>query len=140
MSKITEQLKRDEGFKLTAYQDHLGYWTIGVGRLIDIRKGGGITAEEAEYLLANDIQRRTKDLSISLPWFDELDEVRKGVLVNMAFQLGTNGLLNFKKTLESVRRGHYVAAANEMLQSKWADQTPMRAERLAKQMMTGVWQ
>jgi lysozyme len=140
MSKITEQLKRDEGFKLTAYQDHLGYWTIGVGRLIDIRKGGGITAEEAEYLLANDIQRRTKDLSISLPWFDELDEARKGVLVNMAFQLGTNGLLNFKKTLESVRRGHYVAAANEMLQSKWADQTPMRAERLAKQMMTGVWQ
>jgi lysozyme len=137
---ITEQLKRDEGFKLTAYQDHLGYWTIGVGRLIDIRKGGGITAEEAEFLLANDIQRRTKDLSISLPWFDELDEVRKGVLVNMAFQLGTNGLLNFKKTLESVRRGHYVAAANEMLQSKWADQTPMRAERLAKQMMTGVWQ
>jgi lysozyme len=140
MSKITEQLKRDEGFKLTAYQDHLGYWTIGVGRLIDIRKGGGITAEEAEYLLANDIQRRTKDLSISLPRFDELDEARKGVLVNMAFQLGTNGLLNFKKTLESVRRGHYVAAANEMLQSKWADQTPMRAERLAKQMMTGVWQ
>jgi lysozyme len=140
MSKITEQLKRDEGFKLTAYQDHLGYWTIGVGRLVDIRKGGGITAEEAEYLLANDIQRRTKDLSISLPWFDELDEARKGVLVNMAFQLGTNGLLNFKKTLESVRRGHYVAAANEMLQSKWADQTPMRAERLAKQMMTGVWQ
>jgi lysozyme len=137
---ITEQLKRDEGFKLTAYQDHLGYWTIGVGRLIDIRKGGGITAEEAEYLLANDIQRRTKDLSILLPWFDELDEARKGVLVNMAFQLGTNGLLNFKKTLESVRRGHYVAAANEMLQSKWADQTPMRAERLAKQMMTGVWQ
>ncbi len=137
---IAEQLKRDEGFKLAAYQDHLGYWTIGVGRLIDIRKGGGITAEEAEYLLANDIQRRTKDLSISLPWFDELDEARKGVLVNMAFQLGTNGLLNFKKTLESVRRGHYVAAANEMLQSKWADQTPMRAERLAKQMMTGVWQ
>lgn len=137
---ITEQLKRDEGCKLHAYRDHLDMLTIGIGRMIDLRKGGGISQEEAEYLLANDIKRRVRDLSLSLPWFAELDDARQGVLINMAFQMGTGGLLKFKKALEFVRRAQYVAAANEMLNSTWAEQTPARAERLAKQMMTGIWQ
>lgn len=140
MSKIIEQLRRDEGCVLHAYEDHLGYLTIGIGRLIDKRKGGGLSKDEAEYLLSNDVSRRVKELSDALPWFSGLDESRQGVLINMAFQLGTRGLLGFKKALEFVRKGHYVAAANEMLQSKWATQTPERAERLAKQMMTGIWQ
>lgn len=137
---ITEQLKRDEGIKLHAYQDHLGFWTLGIGRLIDIRKGGGITEEEAEYLLANDIARRKRDLMLSLPWFADLDEARQGALVNMAFQLGTAGLLAFKKSLELIRQGKYTAAHNELLESRWAQQTPARAQRIAKQIMTGVWQ
>lgn len=136
---ITEQLKRDEGLKLHAYQDHLGFWTIGIGRMIDLRKGGGISQEEAEYLLANDIKRRQRELTICLPWFPELDEARQGVLLNMSFQLGTAGLMKFKKALEFMRKKQYVAAANEMLQSTWAEQTPARAERLAKQMMIGQW-
>ena len=136
---ITEQLKRDEGIKLHAYQDHMGFWTIGIGRLIDLRKGGGISQEEAEYLLANDIKRRERELTICLPWFTELDDARKGVLMNMSFQLGTAGLMKFKKTLDLIRRGQYMAASNEMLQSTWAEQTPERAQRLAKQMMTGQW-
>lgn len=136
---ITEQLKRDEGMKLHAYRDHLDMLTIGIGRMIDLRKGGGISQEEAEYLLANDIKRRERELTICLPWFPELDEARKGVLINMAFQLGTGGLMKFKKALEFVRKGQYVAAANEMLASKWAEQTPARAERLARQMMIGQW-
>lgn len=136
---ITEQLKRDEGIVLHAYDDHLGYVTLGVGRLIDKRKGGGISMEEAEYLLANDIARRKRDLMLTLPWFEELNEPRQGVLIGMAFQLGTGGLLKFKKALEFIRKAQYVAAANEMLNSTWAEQTPGRAERLAKQMMTGQW-
>lgn len=136
---ITEQLKRDEGIKLHAYQDYLGFWTIGIGRLIDLRKGGGISQEEAEYLLQNDIKRRQRELAICLPWFPELDEVRQGVLLNMAFQMGTGGLMKFKKALEFIRKGQYVAASNEMLASTWAEQTPARAERLARQMMIGQW-
>lgn len=137
---IISQLKRDEGFRSSAYQDHLGYLTIGIGRLIDSRKGGGITEGEAEMLLLNDIQRRQKELSAALPWFGEVDEVRQGVLLNMAFQLGASGLLAFKKALGFVQKKQYMAAANEMLASKWAEQTPERAQRLSKQMMTGVWQ
>lgn len=137
---LTEQLRRDEGIEPSAYQDHLGYWTIGVGRLIDARKGGGLRPDEIDYLLANDIQDRQAALTSALPFFTELDEARQGVLLNMAFQLGTDGLLAFKTTLELVRLGNFDAAAENMLLSKWATQTPERAARLAKQMASGVWQ
>jgi lysozyme len=138
--ELTKQLRRDEGEVLHAYPDHLGYLTIGIGRLIDKRKGGGITSEEAAYLLANDIDRKTKQVEEKLPWVKDLDEARKGVLVNMAFQMGIEGLLGFKNTLRMVMEGKYEHAAENMLLSKWAQQTPNRAKRLSKQMKTGEWQ
>lgn len=140
VADLTKQLRRDEGEKLTAYQDHLGFWTIGVGRLIDARKGGGITPDESAFLLQNDIDKRLALVSALLPWFERLSEARQGVLLNMAFQLGTSGLLGFKNTLALVEAGDYEGAALGMLASKWAQQTPQRAARLAEQMRTGVWQ
>lgn len=140
IEKLTEQLRRDEGEVLHAYSDHLGYLTIGVGRLIDPRKGGGITPNESAFLLKNDIDRRLVQVRASLPWFSDLDEARQGVLLNMAFQLGVDGLLGFKTTLGLVQRGEYAQAAEQMLQSKWAQQTPARALRLSNQMRTGGWQ
>ena len=140
VANLAQQLRRDEGIKPSAYQDHLGFWTIGVGRLIDARKGGGLRPDEIEYLLANDIKDRARALLAALPWFGALDDARQGVLLNMAFQLGTAGLLAFKNTLEQVRLGHYKTASVMMLQSKWATQTPERAARLAKQMESGAWQ
>lgn len=140
LTEATRQIKADEGCVLYAYDDHLGYTTIGYGRLLDRRRGGGISQDEAEYLLENDIDRKLSDLRDKLPWFDNLDDPRKGVLINMAFQLGTAGLLNFKNTLASVQAGDYEAAAARMLKSKWATQTPRRAKRMAEQMRTGQWQ
>jgi len=138
--KLVTQLRRDEGEVLSAYEDHLGFLTIGIGRLIDKRKGGGISSEEAAYLLNNDIDSRIKALERALSWFSRLDDARKGVLVNMAFQLGIDGLLAFKNTLKEVEAGNYSKASEMMLMSKWATQTPERAQRLAKQMRTGEWQ
>ena len=141
MSNIVRQLNGDEGRKACVYQDHLGYWTIGVGRLVDDRKpGAGLRPKEMDYLLTNDVEDRVQALTTRLPWFIQLDEARQGVLLNMSFQLGVDGLLGFKNTLELVRTGKYIEAANAMLQSKWAGQTPERAERLSKQMASGVWQ
>jgi lysozyme len=137
--KLTRQLRRDEGEVLHAYQDHLGYWTLGVGRLIDIRKGGGITSEEAAYLLSNDIDRKQAELVKQLPWTTTLDEARFGVLMNMAFQMGVKGLMGFKNTLAMIKDGEYEAAADGMLNSLWAKQTPERAKRLSEQMRTGIW-
>lgn len=141
IDKLTEQLRRDEGVKATAYQDHLGFLTIGVGRLIDSRKpGAGLRPDEIDYLLRNDIADRVQALTKALPMlFPKLDEARQGVLVNMAFQLGTSGLLGFKSTLALVAAGKYSEASEQMLKSKWATQTPDRAKRLAEQMKTGEW-
>ena len=140
IEKLAAQLRRDEGVKATAYQDHMGFWTIGVGRLIDSRKpGAGLRPDEIDYLLRNDIEDRVQALTKALPWSDRLDEARRGVLINMAFQLGTAGLLGFKSTLALIAAGKYAEAAEQMLKSKWATQTPARAKRLAEQMKTGEW-
>lgn len=136
---ILKQLRRDEGEVLSAYQDHLGFWTIGVGRLIDKRKGGGLSSEESAFLLNNDVDTRIKALEDAFPWFKGMDEARKGVLVNMSFQIGVGGLKAFKNTLSSVADGLYDKAASQMLESLWASQTPERAKRLAEQMKTGEW-
>ena len=139
-SNIVEQLRRDEGTKLHAYQDHLGYWTIGTGRLIDIRRGGGITPEESDYLLHNDITRITPQLSQRIPFFNDLDDARKGVLINMAFQMGVEGLLSFHNTLRCIGEGKWEEAAISMSNSLWAKQTPERCKRLQEQIRTGEWQ
>lgn len=137
---IWEQLIRDEGIVPHAYQDHLGYWTIGVGRLIDKRKGGGLTDDEIKYLLNNDINKRKAQLFILIPWIRDLSEARLGVLLNMSFQMGVEGLMKFKTTLKLVKEGKYEEASKQMLSSLWARQTPERAKRLAKQMATDEWQ
>jgi lysozyme len=141
-----KQLTRDESEVLHAYQDSEGYWTIGIGVLIDKRKGGGITKEESEYLFLNRLWAKIKDLDQRLPWWRTLNEARQGVLINMCFQMGIgtpgkgDGLLGFVNTLRLIEQGSYEAAADNMLKSRWASQTPQRAERLSNQMRSGEWQ
>ncbi|MCR4300779.1 MAG: hypothetical protein NUV51_04140, partial [Sulfuricaulis sp.] len=83
---------------------------------------------------------RVSELTKRIPWFADLDPVRQGVLLNMSFQLGVDGLLGFKNTLLCVKVGDYERAADGMLQSLWASQTPARAKRLSEQMRSGAWQ
>lgn len=136
-----DQLRLDEGEVLHEYKDHLGYSSLGIGRLIDKRRGGGITKEEASYLFQNDLKRVKAQVLRRIPWSNKLDEARFGVLVNMTFQMGIDGVLKFKNTLAMIERGDYKAAAAGMLNSLWAkQQTPDRAKRLSVQMETGEWQ
>ncbi len=139
VNSIESLLEREEGRKAYTYQDHLGYWTIGVGILIDKRKGGGLRKEEIDFILTNRIKLITKDIMERLPWARNLDEVRLAVLQSMAFQMGVAGLLKFKNTLEMIKAGDYQTAANGMLNSLWAKQTPERAKRLSNQMARGKW-
>lgn len=128
--RLKEDLLRDEGFVEYAYKDSLGYWTIGIGRLIDKRKGGRITLEEAYYLLGNDIDRKAKALYQALPWLSSQPEPVQRALMNMAFQLGVTGLLRFKRTLALIKEKKYNEAADNALKSLWAKQTPNRAKRV----------
>lgn len=139
-TELIRQLRGDEGERACVYQDHLGFWTIGVGRLVDSRKpGAGLRPDEISYLLNNDVDDRINALNKALPWLQDLDDARRGVLLNMSFQLGVAGLLGFKNTLELVRTGKYDLAAHSMGQSKWATQTPARAKRMMEQMRSGLW-
>lgn len=132
---LTAELSRDEGVRLKPYTDTTGHVSIGVGRnLTDV----GISREEADHLLANDIARTAADLDRSLPWWESLDEVRQRVIVNMAFNLGVAGLLKWPNWLAAVHDGRYSAAADSMLQTLWARQVGPRATRLSLMMRTGT--
>jgi lysozyme len=134
---ILDQLKRDEGLRLTPYKDSVGKTTIGYGRNLD---DVGITTEEASALLLNDIERATNDLSKQLPWIASMDSARQGVLLNMAFNMGIHALLGFKNFLALAEAMSYTDASDEMLNSKWAEQVGARAHRLSLQMRSGEWQ
>lgn len=133
---IVEQLTRDEGLRLKPYYDTVGKLTIGVGRNLTDK---GISQTEAETMLANDIAEHTAELEQHLPWVVQLDGPRKGVLVNMCFNMGISRLLGFINTLAYIKAGEYAKAADGMLHSKWATQVGPRATRLSEQMRTGVW-
>lgn len=134
---IEDDLIRDEGFVPHAYQDSLGFWTIGVGRLIDRRKGGKLSEEECRYLLANDIRRTAEDLDRELAWWRSLSPARQRVMLNMCFNLGITGLGKFKNTLAAIEAGRFEDASRGMLASKWAKQVGARATRLADLMRAG---
>lgn len=131
---LQKQLIRHEGLKLKPYLDTVGKLTIGVGRnLADV----GISPDEALDLLANDITRVKAGLDVALPWWRDLDAVRKRVLIDMAFNLGVEGLRAFRLALSFTRSGDFDEAATEMLASKWAGQVGQRAKTLAQMMHTG---
>jgi lysozyme len=93
--------------------------------------------EEAFYLLRNEIKAKEAVLIDALPWYSALDEVRRTILLAMAFQLGTTGLFGFHTTLRAVANRQFDAAAESMLRSRWSTQTPARALRMAEAMKTG---
>ena len=134
--KLKKQLERHEGVKLMPYRCTAGKLTIGCGRNIEDR---GISQDESDLMLANDIKSCTYKVSTGLPWTKSLDYARFAVLVNMCFNLGFRGLMNFKKMLKACEEHEYRTAAAEMLNSRWSKQVGSRATELAEQMVTGEW-
>jgi lysozyme len=132
---LIRQIRLHEGERLKPYRCTAGKLTIGVGRNLDDR---GITREESAMLLDGDIRLLEIELFRALPWASALDDVRQRVLLDMAFNLGLPGLLQFKRTLEAIRTGQYQQAATMMLDSLWARQVGQRAERLSRMMATGA--
>lgn len=133
-ARLKLQLVRNEGIRLKPYLDTAGKLTIGVGRNLD---DVGITNLEAKMLLENDIERVESDLRVHLPLYSSLDDVRQRVLMDMAFNMGVEGLLGFRKMLAALAAGDVATAKVEMLNSTWAKQVGIRAIRLAEMMETG---
>lgn len=137
ISELKKQLRRHEGEVEYAYQDSEGYWTIGVGHLIDKRKGGKLPKHFIDMLLEYDIFEKIDELDKGLPVWRSLDDVRQRVIVDMAFNLGVSGVKAFKRMWIAIEAQNYPLAATEMLDSKWASQVGSRATRLAEMMKTG---
>lgn len=131
VDKLKEEIRSDEGWDAFPYDDHLGFKTIGYGFLIDKRKGGGLPRPVAEFWLTYIINGRISDLTRSWPAFTRQPEEIQLVLLNMSYQLGVGGVLNFKKMLLALERGDRAEAKVQALDSTWAKQTPKRAQRLA---------
>lgn len=129
-----DMLKRHEGLRLKPYRCTSGKITIGYGRNLEDR---GITVEEAEALLYNDLAQLEQELFERIPFFHTLDPVRQAVLIDMAYNLGIQGLCGFRKTMRYLELGEWEDAAREMLDSKWARQVKGRAKELAEIIRTG---
>ena len=138
MNQLLAELTSDEGCVLHEYKDHLGYSTIGIGTLIDVRKGGGISKEEAEQLCLNRVNIIVKEFDTGIPWWIDLTERRQRALINMAYQLGVRGLFGFKKMISALKNRQFQEAARQALDSKWAKtDTPNRAARVARIILEG---
>lgn len=135
---VRELIIKHEGRVGHAYQDSLGFWTIGVGHLVDQRKGGKLPDEIIDALLDYDIDTHRNELFMQLPWVIGMDDVRQAAMIDMYFQLRGN-LLGFKEALRFIQARAWSAAADALLDSKWAEQTPNRAKEVAEMIRSGKW-
>jgi lysozyme len=139
MQRLRDLIKRHEGVETHCYKDHLGLETIGVGRCI-APSSLGLSEDEIDYLLDNDIERCILELSNALPFFRTLDEVRKEALIDLCFNLGLTRLMGFKKALAAIEAGLWETAKVELLDSRWAVQVGARSEEISEMIRSGQYQ
>ena len=123
MSQLIENIKIEEGFSGVVYQDHLGFDTIGYGCKMPL------TQDEAELILQYRLRRTINAVNSSLYYLDIKSDAWD-ILYEMAYQLGTGGLLKFKNMIAALKEQDYKQASVEGRDSLWYKQTPNRAERL----------
>jgi len=133
--KLKQLLVSHESYKQFPYTDTTGHLTVGIGRNLSDR---GISTTEAFYLLDDDILYFTSKLNHFLNFFSTLEENRQIALIDMCFNLGVQGFLNFTHMILALEAKDYDRAANEMLESKWAEQVGQRAIILANIVRSGV--
>ena len=140
---LLNQLRRHEGLRLKPYHCSENFLSLGYGRNLETN---GISEAEAEFMLMNDLIACESELKDE-GWYNQLDETRRAVVLNMAFNLGKPKLMQFKKFIGALSDDDYETASKEMVTgsdgvspSKWASQVGSRAYELADQMRTGQWQ
>jgi lysozyme len=130
-------LKRHEGVEHHIYRCSAGFWTLGAGRNVDPQGGLGLSDDEVDYLLQNDIERVIKELSAEYRWFNSLDDVRKDAMIDISFNLGATRLRGFRRALAAMEVADYTTAAKEFLDSKWSRDVKGRATELCYMIETG---
>lgn len=124
---LNELLIGHEGWEETPYQDHLGNWTVGVGHLMT----RPLSDKAIAQILEDDIQGAKDDLDRKFPRWCHLGQSQQLVLVSMMFQMGSVRYNTFVLFWQAIESGDWQEAKAQMLDSKWARQTPKRANELA---------
>ena len=130
LQDIVEDIKRHEGFRSTVYKCSEEFDTIGYGFAI---KDLEIDKDIADLILMRKLHKLLERITIAFPWFKDVHNDVKSVVVNMCYQLGISGFSKFKKTIYYLETEQYEEASIEMLNSLWAKQTPSRAKELSEE-------
>ena len=137
--KLIEMLKVHEGVETYAYKCSENKTTIGVGRNVDKAGGLGLSDDEVDYLLQNDIDRVVSELDSEYYWFSDLDDVRQDAMTDISFNLGQTRLRAFKKALSAMSEGDWDEAADQFMDSRWSDQVGIRAKNLTNMIRSGTY-
>ena len=128
MKDLLESIKKHEGFVEHVYDDSLGIPTIGYGFAI---KDLILDEDIAEDILIRKLERLQRNANSRFKWLEDMPVVIQGVILNMCYQLGVTGVSKFRRAISALQEGDWDEAANEMLDSLWARQTPNRATELS---------
>jgi len=134
--KALDLIEKNEGYRQFTYDCSAGKKTIGIGFNLD---DVGLSLEESQVILGMRLNKIDSILDSSINIYHALNDERQAALCDMAYQMGVKGLLSFKRSIELLEKEEWNAAANEMLNSRWAKQTPNRAIRITNIIRTGEW-
>ncbi len=128
MKDLIEKIKHHEGFVDHVYKCTEGFDTIGYGFAV---KDLEMPEHIAEELLIIKLEKLQKNANSRFKWLEDMPQQVQEVVINMCYQLGVNGVSKFRKAISAMQEGDWEEAANEMLDSLWARQTPNRAKELS---------
>ena len=134
MDDLKARIKKHEGFRDVMYKDSLGFATIGYGHLIlptdNYVDGKQYSKEVLDAVFDKDFQNALDNANKLMSGYDLVDQAKE-VICEMVFQLGIGGVSKFKNMWKALEKEDYYTASQEMLDSRWAKQTPKRAEDLS---------
>ena len=139
MDRLLASVKKHEGYRNKVYLDTLGKRTVGVGHLCVEDFWEDDKEYEEKFLmtiLEHDLQSAIKGAKelMSENGCNDIDEIAEELIIEMVFQLGKTGVSKFRNMWKHLSALEYTSAASEMLDSRWAKQTPNRAKNMSAQM------
>ena len=126
--KLIDSIKQHEGYVKRVYKDSLGIDTIGYGFAI---KDLELDQDICDMILDRKLKDLEKMVSSKFNWYRYMPPEIKNVVIEMCYQLGVTGFSNFRKTITFLQNKQFHDASVEMLDSRWAEQTPVRAKELS---------
>ena len=137
MERLLQSVKAHEGYRNKVYLDSLGKRTVGVGHLCVEDFWEDNKEYEEKFLLTileHDLKSAIKSAERLCSDCPDLDDLAKETIIEMVFQLGETGVSKFRNMWKALKVPDYPTAAKEMLDSRWAKQTPNRAKEMSDHM------